>query len=267
MAKKYNKKAREKLSIFKTDISITPKEELIKKISHKLEKNVQVFITTPNPEILVKASNSKAYRETINSADIAIPDGVGVVMAIKYLYDKKIKRIRGRELFLDLLDIANDNGYKVYLLGATDVVNDAAVEKIKKNYPKIKVKGTSDIQVDVNSQFEILNHRKEYNDVLNQINKFDPHILVVALGAPKQELWISKFRENLDANILAALGGSLDYFVGEQRLPPSIIARLGLEWIWRLIFQPKRFFRILNAVCVFPLLVVKQKYIVDNKDK
>lgn len=254
-----SKKSRESLELLKTKITITPKDQLLKIIETSLKKNKQIFITTPNPEIIVMSQKSKRYRNVLNNSDIAVPDGIGVSWAIKLLYGKPVKRIRGRELFLDLLDIANKNSFKVYLLGAKQTVNKSAVQKISKIYPKIIVEGNSDIEVDLKSSFDISNNTNDYYDVLNSINSFKPHMLFVLLGAPKQELWVDKYKSKLDSKLTASLGGSLDYFVGEQRLPPMLLSRIGLEWIWRLIFQPTRLKRIFNAVIVFPVFVLNEK--------
>jgi len=258
------KKAHKELTILKTKITITPKSELLGFISNSLKKNVQLFVTTPNPEIILKAHSNNSYRKVINESDIAVPDAVGVCWAIRLLHQKSIKRIPGRELFLDLLNIANEKSLHIYLLGASKDVNDTALAKIHTDYPQINVKGSSDIKINSKSPFDIKNYRKQYSEIVKDINDHKTDMLFVFLGAPAQELWFYAQKKHLKVKLAATLGGSLDYYVGRQVIPPNLISRLGLEWLWRLVFQPTRIKRIVNAVVLFPLLVLKEKYLSNN---
>lgn len=243
MKKRMSKKALETLQILEVNIAITPEDKLLEKIDFSLKKNVQLCVFTPNPEILVKAKKDSDYKDILNFADVNIPDGVGISFAAKFLYGKKLKRIRGREFFLRLLDYADKNGSRVFFAGASEEVNLKAVKKASKVYSRAKFEGTSDIK-----------------NSLEKINKFNPHMLFVALGAPKQEKFIYENFKNLDARVMMAVGGSLDFFVGKQHIAPTWISRGGLEWLWRLCFDPGRIKRIFNAVVVFPALVIVSRF-------
>lgn len=258
------KKAHKELKILKTKVTITPKRELLNWIGASLKSNVQLFITTPNPEIILKAHSNKAYRNVINSSDIAVPDAVGVSWALRLLHGESIKRIPGRDLFLELLMIANQQSLNVFLLGSSQSVNNKAIEKIKKDYPRINISGSSDIQINSKELFDIERNSKEYSEIIKHINDHKTDMLFIFLGAPGQELWFSQQKNSLKVRLAAALGGSLDYYVGKQVLPPSFISRLGLEWLWRLIMQPTRIKRIFSAVIVFPLMVFREKYLSSN---
>ena len=231
------------ISILGVKITITPKSELLKKLESDLKKNNKNIIFTPNPEILVKAHKDKKFRDILNFSDMNIPDGVGISIASNFLHSKQVKRIRGREFMLDLLNIASKKNYKVFFLGASEEVNVNAVKKASRAYKNAKFEGTSDVK-----------------NSLNQINKFGPHMLFVALGAPKQEKYIFENLKNTKVKLVMAVGGSLDFFVGKQVLAPTWVSRGGLEWLWRLSFDPRRIKRIFNAVVVFPILVL-----LDNK--
>lgn len=238
MKKQTTTKAPKHKQILNVNITIIPRSDLLKEIDFSLKNNKKISIFTPNPEILVKASRDTKYREVLNSSDINIPDGVGISIAFRFLFGKDLKRIRGREFMLDLLKIANENRYKVFFLGASEKVNKQAIEKASEIYSNASFYGNSSL----NAQ--------------DEINKIKPHMLFVALGAPKQEKFISKNIKKLKVNLVMAVGGSLDFFVGQQSLAPSLISRGGLEWLWRLAKNPLRIKRIFNAVVVFPMLVL-----------
>lgn len=258
------KKAHKELKILKTKVTITPKSELLNLVETSLKNNVQLFITTPNPEIILKANSNKSYRDVINSSDIAVPDAVGVSWALRLLFGKSIKRVPGRELFIDLLEIANARSLNVYLLGASADVNAAAIEKIQDEYSNINVNGSADIQINSKALFDAKENTKEYFETVKHINEHKTDMLFIFLGAPGQELWFSRQRDNLKVRLAATLGGSLDYYVGKQVLPPNFISRLGLEWLWRLVLQPTRAKRIVNAIVIFPILVFREKYLSSN---
>lgn len=242
-------------------VKITGKDEsaLLSKIQTGLKIGRKQIIFTPNPEILVQASRDSKYKAILNKSDINIPDGVGITVLSKFCYGQKLQRIRGREFFLKLLRLADKNNLRVFFLGASKKVNEEAVNKARQDYPNANFDGAStpllnrELQIDSEKDIVI------YNEILDHINEYSPDVLFVALGAPKQEKWIIN---NLDlkAKIFMGVGGSLDYFVGKTVLPPEFISRLGLEWIWRLCFQPKRIFRIFNAVVTFPYLVFRERF-------
>jgi len=248
-----------KVKIGDVYITSTPQNQLLTKISTSLNKS-KIFITTPNPEMVVEAQKNIKFRNAINSSDIALPDGIGLVLANKFLSAKKsMSQIRGREYFIDLLKIANKNKMRVYLLGASSHVNKLTAKKIREDF--------SDINLQSSSGFKLIKSAKPISDkeliienkIISEINKFKPHMLFVAFGAPKQEIWISKHLQKLNVNLAMGVGGSFDYFSGEIVLPPKCMSRMGLEWLWRLIIQPSRIKRIFKAIIIFPTIVVRQK--------
>ncbi|HWA51581.1 MAG TPA: WecB/TagA/CpsF family glycosyltransferase [Patescibacteria group bacterium] len=225
-------------------VNSNQKNELLEEISLKLKSKSKFTIFTPNPEIILEACNDLKLKEILNKSDFNLPDGNGLKIA-----DPKLEIIKGREFMLDLFKLGNDKKLKIYLLGSTKDVNTKSLNKIKKEFPNIKAKGESNISVtkgNINLPF----------DILKNINLFKPDILFVALGAPKQEYLINKYRNEINAKCFMAIGGSLDYFSGQVRQVPDFFTKFSLEWLWRLIQEPKRAGRIFNAVIVFPLKVI-----------
>ncbi|RJR28490.1 glycosyltransferase [Candidatus Microgenomates bacterium] len=257
---KHNTKSQKDGALLGVGISSTSKEELLSLIQTALRDRLKLFITTPNPEIVTQAQTDRRLREALDSSDIALPDGVGISMALRIVWGKSMKRIQGRVAMLWLLDYADKHKLKVYLLGASQTVIEKAIKKMSLKYPNISIEGNYDIEVDNEGQIVMDNHNKKQNVILKHINSFKPHFLFVALGAPKQEKWISNNLQHLNVGVAMTVGGALDYYVGKMITPPGVVSRLGLEWLWRLCLEPRRFKRIINATIVFPFLVLKDYF-------
>lgn len=251
--------SKNKIELLGINISSISMDEVLKVVSSGLKNKKQLFITTPNPEIVVASQIDEGLREAINGSDVAVPDGVGIVWASKILKGKILHRTRGRELFIKLLEMANENSLKVFLLGSTKSVIEASIETVHKKFPAVDISGDNYIALDQNADFVSKSSSTKHCEIINHINRIKPDILFVALGAPKQEKWIARYLPELNIRVAMAVGGTLDYFSGKASLPPKILADLGLEWLWRLIKEPWRIRRIINAVVIFPILIFKRK--------
>ena len=254
-------KSQEELQIAKINISSTSENEVIRKVSSSIKNSKKLTITTPNPEIIVMAQRDKELRDALNASDIAIPDGVGIQYAKKvYGISSNLARIRGREMMVKLLDKAGSKQWKVFLLGATKAVNARAVKKMKSKYVNVKVKGMAGPVLTKNLVKVTTKDMDEEKKVMVAINRFKPDIVFVALGAPKQEKWIYRNKDKLSAKVLMVVGGALDTYVGKVKPPPQWMADVGLEWLWRLVKEPTRLFRIYNATIGFIYIVLKDRY-------
>lgn len=240
-------------------IDSTPKMELLKLISEKLRNNSKFYVVTPNPEIVLQAQKNKALSDSLNSADFSIPDGFGLVLAAKFLRGTSIEVIKGRIFMLNIMEIANEFKLKVYLLGASKFSNGKAVSTLGRMFPNAKMRGESGFYLDNNANPEAEIDSLKQSEVVKEINSYKPDILFVAFGAPKQEIWIRNWLPKLDIGGAMAVGGSFDYLSGIAKLPPVWISSLHIEWFWRLIQEPKRVLRILNALILFPILVIRSK--------
>lgn len=253
-------KSLKQLRILGVKISSTDKDEVLEYVSSSLKTVSKFFIATPNPEIVLLAQKDKRLLQALNSADIALVDGIGLVWAARFLGLGRVVRTPGRMMFFHLLRLANEKHLKIYLLGATEGVNKASLSKITKEYPRIKVKGRSDIFVNKEGYSDNEKDIKMHIDILRDINTFKPDILFVALGAPKQEKWIYNNLKNLDIGGAMVIGGALDTFSGQVAKPPLWVSNMGLEWLWRVVLEPRRIRRIFKAVVLFPLAVMREKY-------
>ena len=251
---KYHKKDRVYETILGVKVDSTSSTQLLSAIGSKIASKEKFYLVTPNPEIILQAQNDPDLSHSLNSADFSLPDGVGLKLAVPNL-----PIIKGRQFMLRLLELANTKKLKVYLLGGRTFVNKKALTVISSWYPNLFISGDPGprldktgepvSEVDTSLQFE----------VVRKINAIQPDLLFVAFGAPKQELWISKWREKLNVTGIMAIGGSLDYIAGVVKPVPKVLEELNLEWFWRLLQEPKRIGRIFNAVIVFPLKIILSK--------
>ncbi len=242
-------------------VKITGKQmsQVLEKIDSGFEKGKKFYITTPNPEIIVQAQKDAKLKDAINKSDISIVDGMGLFLALKAKGFNGYKIIKGRELFIQLLEIANERGLKVYLLGSTSRVIKLCIDKILKIYPNVNIQGSSGPKLNINATPVTDVDTKSYKDTLRDINLFKPDFLFVAFGAPKQEKWIFDNFDSIKAKATMAVGGSLDYFSGQALIPPSWVSNFGFEWAWRLYKEPKRIGRVISAFVIFPYLVLTKR--------
>ncbi len=240
------------------NISSTQVSKVLKFIDSSLKKKHKFFIATPNPEILVEASKNKSLQKALNSADVLLPDGVGLMLVSKFL-GFKLNRITGREMFEKIISFADQNNLKIFLLGSSEKVILLCLKRLKNEYSLIKASGFEGPFLDKEG-IPVTNKDLEAEEKsLRMINAFKPDILFVAFGAPKQEIWLDKNLHKLNIGGAMVVGGTFDYFSGVKPLPPRLFSKIGLEWLWRLICDPKRFKRIVNALIVFPFLVMIEK--------
>jgi len=203
-------------------------EEVLERVTGFLKSENQHCLFTPNPEFLVEASQDKEFKEILNQADLNVPDGIGLIFASWFLGQPIKRRIQGIDLMERICQQAAQNNWPVFLMGGQQEVAQKAAENLRGKYPGLR------------------------------IDKDRPEILFVALGAPKQEKWISNNLNRLPSVKLAmGVGGSFDYLAGRVRRAPRIIRKIGLEWLWRFTLQPWRAKRIYRALIKFPWLVVK----------
>ena len=214
-------------------ISRLGKKEAEEKIESSLCSDTPLTIFTPNPEIIMRAQKDKEFGRRLNSADILLPDGIGVVIASRILRDPLPERITGIDTGEFILKLADEHSIPVFLLGARPGVAERAATEIKARYKSIKEIGTH------HGYFE--KSGPENDAVIKAINDSEARILLVCFGAPMQETWISENKKHLKAvKLYIGLGGALDVWAKDVRRAPKIIQRIGFEWLWRILKEPRR---------------------------
>ncbi len=203
-------------------------------------------IVTINPEMISCANSSPDFANVIKDAQLVVPDGIGVEIGLKIL-GYRVKRIAGIELGKALIIKFSKEGKSIAFVGAKPEIVDKAIKNLKSEISCLNVVYSHD------GYFE------DDEEVLNSLTLSKPDLVLVALGSPKQEFFISKLKKNLPEATMIGLGGSFDVWAGAVKRAPLIYQRMGLEWLYRTIKEPQRFKRIFPTLPLFVLKVLKEK--------
>ena len=247
------------MKILNVRIDNITKQQALGKVREFLNSQNQHTIFTPNPEMLVEAHKDKAFRDILNSGSLNICDGKGIELFSK----EKIERIPGTDFMRSICKLAAEQGKSIYLLGGPGSI-EKTKEELQKLFPHLTIVGShSGPQIIKAPQYQFAPGQSGINTkVIADIQQKNPDIFFVAFGHGKQEWWISSFlKEFPSVRIAMGVGGAFDYIAGSARRAPKWFRNMGLEWVFRLITQPKRFKRIFNAVIIFPYLVLKERYV------
>ncbi len=234
--------------IMEIKITSNSKKEVLTAVEDFISHNLKFSIVTPNPELILRSQTDKKLKKVLNSASLSVPDGFGLKFAIPSL-----GIIKGRELFIDLVELSVKRNWKVFLLGGIDDEAAVSTKKLQKQYSKLQIKYFKGPMFDKDAKPMTKNDEKLEKEAIDEINSFKPQLLFVAFGNPKQEIWINEHLSELNIGGAMAVGGTLRYIAGLSKLPPDWMSSLGLEWLWRVITEPVRIGRILRAVIIFPL--------------
>ncbi|WP_188206916.1 WecB/TagA/CpsF family glycosyltransferase [Alkalibacillus aidingensis] len=222
-------------------------EQILEGIEQKIDQKDQATIFAVNPEKIMKAKNDHHLRQLLNQATFQIPDGIGVILASKLHRGNITSRVTGVDLAEKLLAKANEQGYRVYFYGAKEEVGQKMQKKLTERFPDLKIAGYSN------------GYRDDSSELIQDINEAKPHMLFVALGSPKQEEWISKHKDELNVNVIQGVGGTFDVLAGEVKRAPAITQKLGIEWLYRLVSDPKRIKRQLALPKFLLAILFKRK--------
>jgi N-acetylglucosaminyldiphosphoundecaprenol N-acetyl-beta-D-mannosaminyltransferase len=283
-------KDRKQVNILNVKIDSTSTPEVLRKIRARFTKKAKIFIVTPNSEQIILAQKDIKFRHILNSSDISICDAIGVSMAAKFYRMPKcniiaspvvyfvqglvvgistflnknwlqnnLRVIKGRELFINLVQLANKKHWKIFLLGGENGVSEKVGRKLRASYKAVVIDYADGPMLDKNGEPSSLLDLETEKKVVSQINDFKPHILFVAFGAPKQEKWLYRWFNKLDIKMGMVVGGTFNFISGKAKLSPKWVSGLGLEWLWRLATGSQKLKRILIAFPVFPIKVYLDK--------
>lgn len=205
-----------------------------------LEKPGFHYVVTPNPEFILSAKKDAAFRDVLNQADLALPDGIGVVYAAKILGRPLKGRAPGVDFAQGLMERLVQTGGSLYLLGAKPGVAEKAAENLRAAHPGLRICGVHD------------GYFKEDEPVIEDIRAAKADVVFVCLGAPKQELWMAQNGPLTGAKLAVGLGGCLDVFAGNVQRAPEAWQKAGMEWFYRLIKEPSR----IGRMAKLPLILV-----------
>lgn len=186
-----------------------------------------------NPEKVTLAGKDTALRGSLSAATLLIPDGIGVVWAVHVLGLGRMTRVAGSEFMPKLCALAAEKGYGIFLYGARPDVNEAAAARLVERYPGLRILGRQHGYMP----------EAEMSSLIERINESGADILFVALGSPKQEAWIAQHRHALGVKLCQGVGGTFDVIAGRVDRAPPLFLRLNLEWLYRLLREPRRILR------------------------
>lgn len=207
--------------------------EAAEKLQQYIGQGLPRLVITANPEIIMLARADAGFREILTKADMVTADGIGLVIAARILGTPLKERVTGIDLSRELLGIAAQQGYRLYLLGAKPGVVEKAAANLVKDFPGLQIVGCRD------------GYFSEDGPVIADIRAKSPDILLVALGMGKQEKWVWQHRAELGVPVSIGVGGSLDVYAGVVQRAPEWMQKTGLEWLYRLLRQPARIGRML----------------------
>ena len=246
----------DRVKIFGVEIDNLTLDEIgekTKKLVSTSNKNCNLIVA-PNVEFIMQAQKDREFFDILKSAKLATPDSIGVILAGKKQKKPFKERIPGQSYLRKVFEVGEKEGWTFYLLGGEGEVAKKAKQHLETLYPKTKIVGYHEGFFADDSE----------EKVIEEINSLKPNVLFVAMGAPIQEKWIYENRNKLKVDIAAGQGGTFDYEAGTVKRAPVWMQKCGIEWLWRLIKEPKRIKRMI-VLPIFFLKVVFTKDVTKGK--
>lgn len=217
-------------------------------LSDNLKNNKKTFVVTANPEtFMISEKNEDVRKMLLDKETVMVPDGIGVLKAGKKIGYNIEERITGIDIANELLKFGNEQKKSIYLFGSKQEVIDSMKIVIKEQYPNLKLVGTSNGYV------------TDKDKVFDEIVKLEPDIVLVALGIPLQEMLIYKHLNRFKKGIFVGVGGSFDVMSGMKKRAPKIFIKLNLEWLYRIMREPKRLKRFYDSNIKFLVRIKKYR--------
>lgn len=225
----------EKVNILGVNIDKTTQAQVVDRVMEMLGEEGNHAVFTPNSEILMMAYRDAEFCAQLNSAELLTADGIGVVYASKIVKNPVPERVAGYDVACGVIERIAESGHRLYMLGGKPGVAELARDRLMEKYPFLNIVGMHD------GYFK----PEEVDGIVSEINASGADLLFVCLGAPAQEKWICTNRDRLNCHVMMGIGGSLDVFAGTVERAPEAWRKGGLEWLYRLIKEPRRAKRML----------------------
>lgn len=226
-----------RIKLLNTEVDNVTMKEAVQKVEQLILSKKPSYVVTPNVDHIVKLEQDKVFQEVYKEADLILTDGMPLIWISKIKKTPIKEKVSGSDLFPEVCKLAAGKGYKVFLLGAAEGVASKAAENLKEKYKGLNIVGT------YSPSYGFEKNQDEINKIIKMINQVKPDILAVGLGAPKQEKFLYNFRNQLKVPVSLAIGASIDFEAGNVQRAPEWMQKIGLEWFYRLIKEPKRMFK------------------------
>lgn len=221
-------------------------DEAVRLIVGFIEARRPRQIATVNPEFVMAARRLPKFKNVLNGADLCVPDGVGLLWGSRLLSRPLRGRVPGVDLVWGLAGVCAERGWSMFLLGGFDGVGQRSGERFRERFPELRVAGCYEGGPDE-------------PESVDQVRQAKPEVLLVAYGAPAQDLWIQEHASELEVPVSIGVGGSFDFIAGRAKRAPGWMRRLGLEWLHRLVLEPWRWRRQL-VLPQFAILMLRQRW-------
>lgn len=284
------KTAQKHCRILGVSIISNSSNEVLRQVRQNILRNQKFLIVTPNPEQVIRAQKDPKFRSILNKAEISVPDAIGLSAAAKFLslpnpnkairpiilifqglavglavlfdrgwLESEIRVLKGRELFLEVIKLANKKKWKVVFIGDSRQSAQKAAAKLKVNFKGINLYSFEGPELLENGSSKSIEDEVLEEKLVSEIDSIKPQLMIVGFGAPKQEKWAEKWRGKINVIGTMVVGGTFDYIAGTSKLPPKLFEDFGLEWLWRLLSGSQKLKRILIAFPVFPIKIFLSK--------
>jgi N-acetylglucosaminyldiphosphoundecaprenol N-acetyl-beta-D-mannosaminyltransferase len=225
----------------------------------ELNSEFQLIVNTINPHSYCESLKDPQFKKALQNSDILLPDGIGIVLAIKWLLGKNINKISGTDIHFHLLKKANKDGLKIFYMGSRKETLVLIKNRLSIDYPNCIVNFYS-------PPYRTYFSKEENAKIISAINNFAPDILFVGMTAPKQEKWVYSCKSQINAKIICSIGAVFDFYAGNIKRPNQFWINLGLEWFIRFLKEPKRLFkRNFISTPLFLFYVIKTKLLLVIK--
>ena len=240
------------IDMFGVHISSTNVNSACETIERWIINREKTYICVAPASTIVDCQRNKEYLKIVNNAGMVTPDGMPLVWLGKLKGDRGIQRTYGPDLMLALCEISQKKGYKHYLYGGSPCISQLLEAGLKERFSDLNIVGRF-------SPPTIPIHAEESAEVIEEINRADPDVLWVGLGSPKQDFWMYRHREKLNVPVMIGIGAAFDFIAGTKRQAPKWMQKSGLEWLFRLITEPRRLWkRYILGNSIFIYLICKE---------
>jgi N-acetylglucosaminyldiphosphoundecaprenol N-acetyl-beta-D-mannosaminyltransferase len=216
-------------------------------------KSDRILINTINAHSFNITNSDEIFKEALAKSDVLIPDGVSIVWAMRFLTGKKIKKIAGADLFFFEMKRIQEKGGKVFFLGSTDDTLDKIVKRAQNEFSEVEIETYS-------PPYKPEFSEEDSQKMIQKVNAFKPDVLFVGMTAPKQEKWAYLNFSQLEVGHVCSIGAVFDFYAGTIKRAPQWIIKMGLEWLYRLLKEPKRMWkRYLVGNTLFIWAILREK--------
>jgi N-acetylglucosaminyldiphosphoundecaprenol N-acetyl-beta-D-mannosaminyltransferase len=221
------------VNILGVEIHDVSYQETVEILKNMVQNGQPHHVMTVNPEFVMMAQNSRAFFEILQKADLKVADGIGILLGARILGTSIRERVTGVDIVRRFAATAQENGFRIFLLGAAPGIAEQAAAVLQKENPGLQIAGT----------YSGSPRPEDEEMICSMIEKTRPHILFVAYGPPQQDLWIARTQQRLMIPVAMGVGGTFDFLTGVAVRAPLWIRRIGMEWLFRLIREPWRWKR------------------------